>query len=227
MPVSDEQNDPSPGGGENLASLLGPSDEMLASMRASTRKQIDTNKGMLSKLREKPTPIRRMAVLLVLGVVGALAVVGGFGDRWVIAAFLVIAGGSLWLALKPVHEAPPPRWVAWALPALALATATIVATLAPRGEMPFAHHVQCFIPGMAIALVLLGTARLFRREPLGFTSFAAAVGAGLGANAFLAGRCPLEPTMGHLLIGHGSVLVVALALAAGVGLIASRKQTQR
>lgn len=223
MPLSDEQNDPMPGGGESLASLLGPSDEMLASMRVSTRRHIDDNKGVLSKIREKPTSLRRMAVLLILGLVGASAVVGGFGDRWVIAAFLVIAGGSFWLALKPIHEAPTPRWVAWALPTIALATAVVVASLAPRGEMPFAHHVKCFIPGMAIALVLLGTARLFRREPLGFVSFAGAVGAGLGANAFLAGRCALEPTMGHLLIGHGSVLIVALALAAGVGLIASRK----
>lgn len=225
MPVSDEQNDPSAGGGENLASLMGPSDDLLASMRASTRKQIDDDKGVLSKIREKPTPMRRMAVLLVLGIIGALAVVGGFGDTWVIAAFLVIAGGSFWLALKPAHEAPPPRWVVWALPIIALATAVVVASLAPRGQMPFAHHVQCFIPGMGIALVLLGTARLFRREPLGFAPFAGSVGAGLGANAFLAGRCHLEPTVGHLLIGHGSVLIVALALAAGVGLIASRKQT--
>ena len=77
---------------------------------------------------------------------------------------------------------------------------------------------------MAIALVLLGMARVFQREPLGFAPFAGSVGAGLGANAFLAGRCSLEPTMGHLLIGHGSVLIVALALAAGVGLLASRKQ---
>lgn len=225
MPVSDEQNDPSAGGGENLASLMGPSDDLLASMRASTRKQIDDDKGVLSKIREKPTPMRRMAVLLVLGIIGALAVVGGFGDSWVIAAFLVIAGGSFWLALKPAHEAPPPRWVVWALPIIALATAVVVASLAPRGEMPFAHHVQCFIPGMGIALVLLGTARVFRREPLGFAPFAGSVGAGLGANAFLAGRCHIEPTVGHLLIGHGSVLIVALALAAGVGLIASRKQT--
>lgn len=226
MPLSDEQNEPAAGGGENLASLLGPSEEMLASMRASTRKQIDTNKGVLSTIREKPTRMRRMVALVVLGIIGALAVIGGFGDIWVIVAFLVIAAGGFWLALKPIHEAPPPRWLVWGLPVVALCTATLVATLAPRGEMPFAHHVKCFIPGMAIALVLLGTARLLRREPLGFAPFAGAVGAGLGANAFLAGRCPLEPTLGHLLIGHGSVLIVALALAAGVGLIASRRQNE-
>ena len=225
MPLSDDQNDPAAGGGENLASLMGPSEELLASMRASTRKQIDDDKGVLSTIREKPTPMRRTAALVVLGIIGALAVVGGFGDIWVISAFLVIAGGSFWLALKPMHEAPPPRWLVWALPVVALCTALLVATLAPRGQMPFAHHVQCFIPGMAIALVLLGTARVLRRQPLGFAPFAGAVSAGLGANAFLAGRCPLEPTMGHLLIGHGSILIVALALAAGVGLIASRRQS--
>ncbi|MEM7609417.1 MAG: hypothetical protein AAF411_29070 [Myxococcota bacterium] len=199
-----------------------PSD-LLEDLRRSTQDEIRRSGARpLGRVRALPTGARRMMMLAVIAILGAASLVTGTSTMAVVV-FLVLSGLSFWLAMRPIHKAPLPGWVGWSLAVVSLATATVVALLAPSGDMPLAAHVGCFVPGVVLSLALLAVLRFLTRGPFGFVPFAGTVGAGLAANGFLAGRCHVEQTTAHLLMGHGSVLVVLVAVTAVVGALGARR----
>ena len=193
---------------------------LLADLRKGTRSAMQAEDARpLGKVRAMSTTWRVGLSFVVLAALSAFALVGASANRPAVVAFGVLAAGSFWLALRPMHKAPAPPFVVYGLPALATVLTLVVGFMAPSSAAtPLPQHLGCFAPGLGVGLVLLGLLRMLSRGPLGFVPFAAAAGAGLTANAFLSGRCHVDPTIGHLLLGHGSVLFVLLLAAALAGL---------
>lgn len=193
---------------------------MLASMQEEIRAKIDTEQGLLARIRAWPTVWRRAGLLLLLSLVAARGLLAG--ERWpLVATFALIAAASLMVSLRPVHKPEAPTWMRIALPGFAVIAALGSALILPSGDAPISTALGCFVPGMGVSLVFAGAYWLVRRVPLRFSSIAAACGAGLIANALLAGRCPMAPSLEHQLLGHASLVVLLLGATWTLGLISS------
>ena len=92
----------------------------------------------------------------------------------------------------------------------------------PSGDASVGVALHCFLPGLGVALAIVGATWIIRRDVLRFAHIAGAAGAGLAANAFLSGRCPLAPQLEHQLLGHASIVVLLLASAWAFGLVSRR-----
>lgn len=195
--------------------------ELLESMRSQALSEISADRGVLARIRALPTARRRALLLGFLASVTVLALMGG-GTPSLVLSFAAIAAVSLFASLRPIHRPEAPLWMRVALPASAFAVAVGSALVMPAGSAPLKASLSCFLPGLGVALVVVGVTWLIRRDVLRFTHIAGAAGAGLAANAFLSGRCPLAPQLEHQLLGHASIVVLLLASSWAFGLVHRR-----
>ncbi len=195
--------------------------------------------GPLGRLLALPTPVRA-ALALLAGLPLAGWVVARFGVRadWSVypaARMLVGAGGLLLLTVWNVVAAlrGPHRPIHGLGRALLLAGLTCAAVvLFHAAPAPYAtdprwcpdpeHMVrECLTWGAALGLpVLLATLLLHRLATAQAWLFAAAAG-GLTANLVLQVHCPIVER-DHVLLGHASLAVGFVLVAAVVGLVRRR-----
>lgn len=182
-------------------------------------------------------PHRQLAVLAGASLLYAamwiyvLTVRGDLGElpaMWVAFAAVAWLAGFLvpsYLALVPHHGSLSPRWRAAALATVVTGIGFVTFGLAihPMGRTSWDYSERfldghiCLEFGLITALVpvLIGTLCLRRALPVGSRWIAAGLGAGAGClgGLMLHLHCPIADGL-HIGLIHGSVVIVAAALAA-------------
>jgi hypothetical protein len=213
------------------AADLGP---LLAGIEAELRAQHNSLASRVrSRLRDWPTPWRRLVVVMVAlvlpGAAWALAPRADFqaypaarmllalGSLGAIASLLLVAAQRPWQRPGLSPAAVMAGVGAALLAALGLAALPAAHVLLPHTAIPpdaglWQHAWPCLRFGLCVALPVFGASHLLARETP-YATWMAAAAAGLAGNLALQLHCPItEPV--HLLAGHASVgLVMLLPLA--------------
>jgi hypothetical protein len=206
-----------------------------------TRDALGRERGLRARLRSTRTPVRIGIVLvttaLVLGLIAAARVrpdLDAVPPRLFAAGLAVLAAGllaSAVLLLRPLYRHPlrtgalgTVAWIAFVLPAVLVVAAPLHQAVGAHPESFegtgadfWPRALACFLFGCALGLpVLLVLLLVERRANLGWSRILLLAAAmGLVGNLVLTLHCPLV-SAGHLLAGHATVPLGALAiLAAG------------
>jgi hypothetical protein len=128
---------------------------------------------------------------------------------------------GVWLALRPLWRAAVPTWVHSTVAAAALFVPVALSwaplrTGHPLGLRGAGHELlpwalSCFVHGAVVAALFIAVVALLDRGGRRSVLPLAAALAGLFASFALSLHCPVTQ-VGHLLLGHASVGLVALAL---------------
>lgn len=205
----------------------------LAALRAGLDARIAADRGLIARLRARPTPERVALVVTVTaltvaattlatprGDLGALPLPPTLALMGVLGSVAAVATARL---LRPLHR-PPPRAASDRLLLALAALAPVAAALwsaqghdgAAAGEgLTFLRRCAgCAAFGGALAVPVLVLATVLRRARVDGPAVAALAGvvAGIAATLVLHVHCPITAAA-HVLVGHVA-LVPALALAA-------------
>jgi len=207
-----------------------PSDAELQAMLGDVEKQIEQADGRWTFwVKSRPTWVRRAvalgAAVAVVVVFGAMLL--GRGGPAQPAAFVAVAvgsmfallGTSLFLALRPLHRPPLPRWARGALVVTTLVCTCALALFAPH-EAPdptvgLVQHVSpCLFIGLLVGLPVYGLLRLLDRGG-GNVALLGACAAGLMGDLVLQLHCP-HHSLEHLMAAHFGVVLLFIG---GLGAI--------
>jgi hypothetical protein len=198
---------------------------------------VDRDRGALGWLRSRSTPMRIAAALAVPAVLVAfqgltklrvdISVYPVSRMSLEIAALVVGTVGATLMALRPLQRTHRPAFT-WAWLALVLAVPFLMAATGPAhqahaaslegvGDDFWPRALACFGYGVAMAAPAWLALALFDRQAskAGAVVLVAAAVSGLVGNFVLHVHCPLtDPT--HLLVGHATVGIALLPIAAAI-----------
>jgi hypothetical protein len=168
------------------------------------------------------------AVAWVVFLVWRLGLRGNIGDAGLLASlglWTLVGGGGLALALRPDARGLPPSLRVVQLILLALAALYVVGVLvrdaaAPDVPIRWLNVMGCLSWANLLAVgPLVVAALILRRSFLSFPAWrGAVVGAacGLGGAIGIHAHCAVE-TASHVLVAHGSAILIAALLGAALG----------
>ncbi|MFT5429497.1 MAG: hypothetical protein ACI9OJ_000168 [Myxococcota bacterium] len=208
---------------------------------------VDSERGPLGRLRERPAAERTGLGLLVVGLTIIMSWL--LTPRIDLSLYPVIrlalemsvlsigAAAALWLALRPMHRADPTFIVVTvALATLALfpflaglfphAHALHPASLAGAGTDLPARAFKCFVFGLVAAVpAVVVTRALQRNQAFGSRRFAGAVVGGMAGILALSVHCPITHPV-HLVAGHAPVVLGVIAATIGIAALVARRRAR-
>jgi hypothetical protein len=209
--------------------------EHLESLRESTEQRIAGERGIVARLRSLSTPARMAAIVGAAALTTFAAYLvhprADWGDYplgrmiFTLVVLGALAALAMWRLIRPIHLPPAPVWTAVVLLIAGLFVPLLCAAIPVTGEhVPpgeglafYTHCLRCIGVGSLAGVPVLALAALARRSKLDGPAIAGlgGVGAGLIGNFALQLVCATVE-IGHLLLGHVSLLVLlgaAMALS--------------